>query len=120
MSKMANDLRKCAIPECSNPARLSSTGRTGKYCSDACKQKSYRERKAFRNAVALPSKPRLDLIVCTGGNREFLRIACEAGYMLGLRSGYASYGYDIAFVDSEYQRPNFERHKRETMKYRPK
>jgi hypothetical protein len=35
-------------------------------------------------------------------------------------TGYASYGYDIQFVDSEYHRPNFERHLRAIMKYRPK
>lgn len=97
-----------------------STGRTRAYCSDACKQEAYRKRKAFRNIWKLRNKPRLDLIVCTGGNREFFQVACETGYMLGLRSGYASYGYDIQFVDSEYQRPNFERHLRTIMKYRPK
>lgn len=35
---------KCIIPECPHPAKQSSTGRPGKYCSDACKQKDYRIR----------------------------------------------------------------------------
>jgi hypothetical protein len=35
---------KCAIVDCPNPAKLSDTGRPGRYCSEACKQKAYRVR----------------------------------------------------------------------------
>jgi len=35
---------KCALPECFNIIKQSLTGRPGKYCSDACKQKDYRIR----------------------------------------------------------------------------
>lgn len=104
---------------CGQPLLQSTTGRTRNYCSDACRQRAYRERSAFRNTTTV-TKPRFDLIVCAGGNREFLHVASQTGYLLGLRSGYASYGYDIQFVDSEYQRPNFERHLKTVMKYQPK
>jgi hypothetical protein len=40
---------KCAIPECPKPARLSATGRPGRFCSNACKQKSY-----YRRIVTKP------------------------------------------------------------------
>lgn len=36
---------KCAVETCENEARVSTTGRPGKYCSDACKQRGYRNRK---------------------------------------------------------------------------
>lgn len=44
---------KCVIPECSNEAQRSSTGRPGKYCSDACKQRDYRLRQ--KSVTKLPS-----------------------------------------------------------------
>ena len=104
---------------CGTPLAQAITGRTRKYCSDACRQDAYRERKTFYN-VCLLQKSRIDLIICAGGNRAFLQVASEMGYMLGLRSGYASYGYDIQFVDSEYKHPNFERHLKTIMRHRPK
>src|SRR5437667_12858928 len=104
---------------CGTPLAQAITSRTRKYCSDACRQKVYRERKTFCN-VCLLQKSRTDLIICAGGNRAFLQVASEMGYMLGLRSGYASYGYDIQFVDSEYKHPYLERDFRPNVKYRPK
>lgn len=38
-------LMKCAIAGCSNRVKRATTGRTGKYCSYACKQKAYRARR---------------------------------------------------------------------------
>lgn len=35
---------QCQAPDCPYPAKLSATGRPGKYCSVACKQKDYRIR----------------------------------------------------------------------------
>lgn len=37
-------MSKCAIDSCEKEAKLSATGRPGKYCSDACQQKAYRNR----------------------------------------------------------------------------
>ncbi len=103
----------CGVPLVQPP-----TGRTRRYCSDACKQEDYRER-TFRNKISV-TKPHLDLIICAGGNREFLQVASDSGYMLGLRSGYASYGYDIQFVDNEYKHPQFEKHLRAVIKHQPR
>src|SRR5436305_1522895 len=35
---------KCQARDCQHPAKLSDTGRPGRYCSDSCKQKVYRLR----------------------------------------------------------------------------
>ena len=69
---------------CGLPLTQPATGRTRNYCSDACRQKAYRERREFRNKTNV-TKPHLDLIVCAGGNREFLQVASQTGYMLGLQ-----------------------------------
>lgn len=99
-------------------------GRTIQYCPSpkGCSDKAYRMRKREFNRTkkVRRNKPHMDLIFCAGGNREFFQVAFEAGYMLGLRSGYASYNYRIDFVDNEYKRPQFEKHLKVVIKHQPK
>ncbi|HEU0004042.1 MAG TPA: DUF6610 family protein [Ktedonobacteraceae bacterium] len=95
-------------------------GRQRQYCNDACQQDAYRERKGENRNSLLRNKSHLDLIFCAGDNREFFQVAYEAGYMLGIRSGRQSYGYDVQFVDIEYRRREFEKHLRVVARYQPK
>lgn len=62
----------------------------------------------------------LDLIYCAGNNRPFMDAALEAGWLLGVRSDRTSYGYQLALVDIEYRRPNWERHLRRVALERPR
>ena len=52
----------------------------------------------------------IDLIYCAGGNPRLSRIAYDAHWHLGVRSGKSPDGYPIRFVDIDYRHPNFERH----------
>jgi hypothetical protein len=97
-------------------------GRNRRYCDDACQQDAYRlrQRSGEKRNTLLRNKPYLDLIFCAGDNKAFFQVAYEAGYMLGIRSGRGSYGYDVQFVDIDYQRRNFEKHLQVVARYRPK
>jgi hypothetical protein len=62
-----------------------------------------------------------DLIYCAGSNQALDRIAHEAGFLLGIRSGRTSLpGYRVQFVDIDYRRPDFEKHLRVVSKHQPK
>lgn len=93
-------------------------GRKRQYCSDACQQRAYRDRKELRNTRLRNTS--LDVFFCAGDNREFFQVAHECGYLLGIRSGRQSYGFDIQFVDIEYRKANFEKHLAVVARYRPK
>ena len=62
----------------------------------------------------------LDLIYCAGNNKALMQAALDAGFLLGVRSDRSSYDFQIAFVDNEYKRPNWELHLRRVMKEAPK
>lgn len=113
----------CQSPLCNKRLPIQTgRGRKRRYCDDACQQNAYRlrhEQEEKRNNL-LRNKPYLDLIFCAGDNKEFFQVAYEAGYILGIRSGRQSYGYDIQFVDIEYKRRNFEKHLKVVAKYQPK
>lgn len=62
----------------------------------------------------------VDLIYCAGSNRELMRLASEAGWLLGVRSDRTSYGHPLAFVDIHYKAPDWPRHVRRVAKERPR
>lgn len=57
--------KKCAIDDCPNPARLSATGRPGKYCSDPCKQKAHRLRQRSVTKLDHESVTKLSSMLCS-------------------------------------------------------
>jgi len=52
----------------------------------------------------------LDMLYCSGGNEPLMKIAYDAGFLLGIRSDRRSYGLPISFVDIEYRHPDFDAH----------
>jgi len=97
-------------------------GRNRHYCDDACQQNAYRLRHEHgekRNNLLRNSAP-FDLIYCAGDNERLTKIAHEAGFLIGIRSGRAAHGYSVRFVDIEYRRPNFEKHRKTVMRHWPK
>jgi len=62
----------------------------------------------------------MDLIYCAGANPRLSQIAYDAGYLLGIRSDRADYGFPISFVDIEYRQPNFAAHLAIIKKHQPK
>lgn len=62
----------------------------------------------------------LDLIYCAGGNDRLMRMAYEAGWLLGVRSDKLDYGYPISFVDIHYIAPDWERHRQRVIDLTPK
>lgn len=63
----------------------------------------------------------IDVIFCAGGNEVLMRLAYEAGLLLGIQSGRPSYGFAIRFVDIDYQHPpTFEDHLRVVARYQPR
>lgn len=62
----------------------------------------------------------IDLIYCAGKNRRLMQIALESGYLLGIRSDAADYGFPISFVDIDYRQPDFTRHLAVVKKHQPK
>lgn len=61
-----------------------------------------------------------DLIYCAGGNDRLMRMAYDAGWLLGVRSDKLTYGYPISFVDIHYKAPDFARHLRMVADERPR
>lgn len=112
-------IKRCKA--CGNPLPLQQgRGRRLNYCPPpkGCKQRAYRQRHEFRNGDVLRNK--LDLIYCAGDNERLTRMAYEAGFLIGIRSGRSAHGFPVQFVDIEYKRPNFERHLKTVERYRPK
>jgi len=62
----------------------------------------------------------LDLIYCAGDNERLTRIAHEAGFLIGIRSGRAAHGFPVKFVDIEYRKPNFAKHMLSVRRHWPK
>jgi hypothetical protein len=62
----------------------------------------------------------LDLIYCAGDNERLTRIAHEAGFLIGIRSGRAAHGFPVRFVDIEYRKPNFGKHLTSVKRHWPK
>lgn len=62
----------------------------------------------------------IDLIYCAGANPRLTAIAHKAGYLLGIRSDRAAYGFPISFVDIDYKRPDFTSHLEVVKKHAPK
>ena len=92
-----------------------------RYCSPACKQRVYRQRKdEIRNNSRYVFRSHLDLIYCAGDNERLTRMAYDAGFLIGIRSGRSSHGFPVHFVDIEYRRPNFDKHLQAVKRYQPK
>lgn len=62
----------------------------------------------------------IDLIYCAGSNPRLTQIAYEVGYLLGIRSDRADYGFPISFVDIDYKRPDWTLHLSVVRRHRPK
>ena len=62
----------------------------------------------------------VEVIYCSGSNERLMRIAHDAGYMLGIRSDYLDYGFPISFVDIHYRQPDFTTHMEVVKKLHPK
>lgn len=66
---------KCAIPECSYPARRSATGRPGKYCSDRCANRHRKQLQRARERVSVTvfdlSRKHPDILFYCGLNEKF-------------------------------------------------
>jgi len=62
----------------------------------------------------------IDLIYCAGANPRLTAIAQEAGYLLGIRSDRADYGFPISFVDIDYKHADWGSHLRTIRKHVPK
>lgn len=56
----------CAIPDCENEVIWSGKGRKPKYCSDACKQEAFRNRKeSIRNKRLREQRSKLYVVPCS-------------------------------------------------------
>lgn len=95
-------------------------GRHRQYCNDACQQEAYRERKGGEKRNKLLRFSPLDLIYCAGDNERLTRIAHEAGFLIGIRSGRTAHGFPVKFVDIEYRKPNFHKHLLSVRRHWPK
>jgi hypothetical protein len=62
---------KCARDECPNLVEKASTGRPGRYCSDACKQKAYRVRQSVTKLNALGVTKQPDILFYCGLNERY-------------------------------------------------
>jgi hypothetical protein len=62
----------------------------------------------------------LDLIYCAGRNIRLSRIACETGWLLGMRSDSSPTNLPQTFIDIDYKKPDFEKHLEVVACYRPK
>src|SRR5258708_5484539 len=62
----------------------------------------------------------IDVIYCAGANPRLTAIAHEAGYLLGIRSDRAAYGFPISFIDIDYKRPDFAAHLHVVAKHSPR
>lgn len=61
----------------------------------------------------------MDIIYCAAGNPLLVDIACEEGWLLGMRSDASPMRYPPVFIDIDYKHPDFEKHLAQVAHYHP-